>query len=296
MASSQNYIYSMTGFGKFQVEKNNLQVSIEVKSVNNRFKDVRFKMSSHLSSIEVDLRNIVNEKFKRGSFEIFINYKKIENASKFDEIDEVKVKAFLEKMKFLAVSSGYELSIKPTEFLRPEFMKEQDDNFSQNLSEIVMEIFPLALDSLKESRLIEGEKLVQVLKNHRSIFEENYKQVLEMSHTFKEQVNERLLKRFEEFQKNLSVDEPRFLQEVIYYLEKMDIHEELNRIAIHLKKFDMILESGAEVGRELDFLLQELNRETNTTGSKSTMQEISSLVVNMKVQLEKIREQALNLE
>lgn len=292
----ESHIYSMTGFGKHQIERNNLQVSIEVKSVNNRFKDIRFKMSSHLSPIEVDLRNIINDKFKRGSFEIFINYKKTEAASKFDDIDEEKVKAFLEKIKFLAVSSGYELSVKPTEFLRPEFMKEQDDNFSINLCEMVKEAFPLALDNLRESRLTEGKKLVDVLKNHRNIYEANYKKVLELSHTFKDQINERLLKRFEDFQKNLTIDEPRFLQEVIYYLEKMDIHEELNRIAIHLKKFDSILENGAEIGRELDFLLQELNRETNTTGSKSTMQEISGLVVDMKVQLEKIREQALNLE
>ena len=94
----------------------------------------------------------------------------------------------------------------------------------------------------------------------------------------------------------MPVDEPRFMQEVIYYLEKMDIQEELNRIQIHLEKFDSIFKTGGEVGRQLDFLLQELNRETNTTGSKSSVEEISSRVVQMKVHMEKIREQALNLE
>lgn len=290
------HIYSMTGFGKSQVERESIQVSVEIKSVNHRFKDIRFKMTSQLSAVELELRNMINENFKRGSFDVFINYKRMDSSSKFDDLDEEKINSYLTKIKSIAIAQGFDLTIKPTEFLRAEFLKEQDDSFSEKLSALVIEAFPAAIESLKESRKVEGKKLVEVINSHRNIFEENYKKVLSLSDTFKESITDRLNKKFEEFAKNLQIDEPRYLQEVIYYLEKMDIHEELNRIAIHLKKFDSIMTGAKEIGREMDFLLQELNRETNTTGSKSTVQEISSHVVEMKVQLEKIREQALNLE
>lgn len=290
---SDNCIYSMTGFGKHQITKDNIQVTVEIKTVNHRFKDLRFKMSSHLSSCELDLRNLINDSFKRGSFDISINYKKVDSATKFDELDELKVKAFIEKIKSI---SGEEVSIRPTEFLRPEFYKEQDDSFAEDLKIIALEAMPFAIENLKESRKVEGEKLVTVLNTYRENYESHYNEILKHSGTFQAQVKEKLKKKFDEFQKDMPVDEPRFMQEVIFYLEKMDINEELNRVEIHLEKFDEIINTGGEVGRKLDFLLQELNRETNTTGSKSSMQEISQLVVEMKMNLEKIREQALNLE
>ena len=109
-------------------------------------------------------------------------------------------------------------------------------------------------------------------------------------------IETRLRKRFETFSQELNVDEPRFLQEVVYYMEKLDISEEINRIHTHFDRLSELIEKGGEVGRQIEFLLQELNRETNTIGSKSSMEDISESVVQMKVQLEKMREQALNLE
>lgn len=296
MTQKDTKVFSMTGFGKFQLERENLQVTVEIKSVNHRFKDVRFKMSSHLSPLEIEMRNTINANFKRGSFDIFINYKKIDTGARFDDFDEEKIKAFLKKIKSMADAEGIGVSVKPTEFLRSEFQKDQDDTFSEVLLEMTREAFPHAIEELKKSRNVEGEKLVAVLREHRNHFEENYLEIKKLSGSFEDTVKERLNKRFEEFQKSMPVDEPRFMQEVIYYLEKMDIQEELNRIQIHLEKFDSIFKTGGEVGRQLDFLLQELNRETNTTGSKSSIEEISSRVVQMKVHMEKIREQALNLE
>ena len=117
-----------------------------------------------------------------------------------------------------------------------------------------------------------------------------------MKDSYQEQIKDKLLKRFETENSNLKIDDSRFHQEVIYYLEKLDIDEEVNRIDIHLNKLDKIFNSTGEVGRQIDFLVQELNRETNTIGSKSASGEISENVIQMKVQLEKIREQALNIE
>lgn len=114
--------------------------------------------------------------------------------------------------------------------------------------------------------------------------------------TFKKAVEDKLLKRVEEYKNIVAIDQGRLLQEVVFYLEKMDIHEEINRVHAHLEKFKNLLKSDNEVGRQIDFLVQELNRETNTMGSKTTNEEISQAVVQMKVQLEKIREQGLNIE
>lgn len=289
-------IYSMTGFGKCEVEKENIQLTVEVKSVNHRFKDVRFKMSSLFAPIEIELRNLINENFKRGSFDVFVNFKRIDSTTRFDDIDEKKVSAFINKVKTISTAQGLDISVRPTEFLRAEFLKDQDESFNELLWELIREAFPKALENLKESRLGEGQKLLKVLEDHKKEYENHYQKVLGLADTFQAAVKEKLEKRFAEFQTTIPSDEPRFMQEVIFYLEKMDIHEEINRIQIHLNKLEKILTKGGEVGRQIDFLIQELNRETNTTGSKSTVQEVSECVVQMKVHLEKIREQGLNLE
>jgi len=188
------------------------------------------------------------------------------------------------------------LHIKPTDFLRSEFMVEQDLSKDTELADMVISAFAKAVENLMNSRLSEGAKLKEVIDNHKNTYIEHYSKIEALSETFQANVEEKLKKRFEEYKSEMPVDQPRFLQEVVFYLEKLDIHEEINRIKAHLEKLDSIISEGGEVGRQIDFLIQELNRETNTIGSKSSLKEISDCVVQMKVQLEKIREQGLNLE
>lgn len=286
----------MTGFGKAEVERENLLISIEIKSVNHRFKDVRFKMSSVFAPIEIELRNLITENFKRGSFEVYINYKKIESQKKFEDIDYSKVESFITSFKDVSDKLKVDLNIRPTDFLRSEFLVDQDEKFQNDAFSLVREGFPKAIESLKESRKGEGEKLRKILENHRDQYIQHFKLVEQKADLFQASIKDRLEKRFSELKSSMPVDEPRFMQEVLFYMEKMDIHEEINRIHAHLEKFDDLISGGGEIGRQIDFLVQELNRETNTTGSKSTLEEISSAVVQMKVHLEKIREQGLNLE
>jgi uncharacterized protein (TIGR00255 family) len=156
--------------------------------------------------------------------------------------------------------------------------------------------FKLALGDLKKSRVQEGEKLIKVLEKHLDNYKEHFKVIEQNAEHFKKIVEEKLVKRVDEYKSLVSVEQSRLLQEVVFYLEKIDIHEELNRIHSHLEKFQNLIKSNNDVGRQLDFLLQELGRETNTIGSKSTLKEISDSVVQMKLQLEKMREQGLNIE
>ncbi len=296
MSEKMTPIQSMTGFGKGEVSGTEYCVSVEIKSVNHRFKDLRFKMASVLSSMEIELKQILSDRFNRGSFDIYINFKRSSENQKFNDLDREKIVQFIEQMKEIQAQTKVEMSLRPTDFLRPDFYRDQETDQYESLKPQVREAFVLAVEDLYKSRALEGGKLVEVLRKHRQSYYENYQKIEGWTESYQRSVEEKLKKRFDEMKVGIPVDEPRFMQEVVFYLEKLDVHEEINRIASHMHKFDSLLIDSGEVGRQIDFLVQELNRETNTIGSKSGMLEISDAVVQMKVQLEKIREQALNLE
>ncbi len=289
-------VYSMTGFGKGESIGTNFTVNTEIKTVNNRFKDFKFRMSSLFNSLELELRSMLEGEFRRGSFDISISYKRNEKTSTEFQIDPAKVSAYLKLMSPIFSEAKVTLEVNATDFLRADFYREEDEAKENELSPLVLKSFALAIKSLKESRGHEGEKLVEKLLEHLSIYEERLHKVEKLKSLYPEIIREKLSGKLNEKLKDIKVDESRFLQEVVYYLEKLEIDEEINRAHIHLVKLRAVLFSTGEIGRQIDFLLQELGRETNTMGSKSAHPEISSHVVEMKVQLEKIREQALNLE
>lgn len=289
-------LQSMTGFGRGESTNDDFHIVVEIKSVNHRYKDIRARLPSLFNSLETGLRQSIGERFRRGSFDISIHLKRAEGKSKFDDIDEEKVEAFLEKMKKLASKSSSVLHVDPTAFLRSEFQKDQELNNDPVLPKMLEQAFGLAMDELEKSRLQEGEKLKRIMQTHIDQYLKNFSVIETKADTFKPLIEERLHKKLQELSKEISIDEPRYLQEVIYYLEKMDVHEEINRINAHIQKFSKLMQDGGESGRQIDFLVQELGRETNTIGSKSSIEEISQAVVQMKLQLEKIREQGLNLE
>jgi uncharacterized protein (TIGR00255 family) len=287
---------SMTGFGEASAQSNNYVVSVEVKSVNNRFKDIRFKMPGSLSSLEIVLKKELNDFFSRGTFDVYINIKRAENKSRFDDLDDQKISQFIAKIAPILKSHGLESKVNMTDFLRSEFMIDQDEENQVELSALTTTAFKKALSVLKQSREAEGKKLIEVLFKHLETYKTNFSLIEKNADHFKANVEEKLKKRVDDYKKLVDVEQSRLLQEVVFYLEKIDIHEEINRVHAHLEKFENLLKSSNEVGRQIDFIIQELGRETNTMGSKSTMKEISDAVVQMKVQLEKMREQGLNIE
>lgn len=287
-------VYSMTGFGKGEASEGNFSVTTEIKTVNNRFKDFKFRMSSLFNSLELDLRSKLENEFRRGSFDISVTYKKMDKNTEF-QLDPVKVEAFLTLTKPIFEKVGVSYQVAPTDFLRSDFNREEDTK-EQELEPLVRTSFDEAIKALLDSRAHEGKKLVEKLLEHLSNYEVCLGKVEQLKSQYPEMMKDKLTAKLNEKLKDIKVDESRFLQEVIYYLEKLEIDEEINRAKIHLGKLKTVLNSSGEIGRQIDFLLQELGRETNTMGSKSAHPEISSNVVEMKVQLEKIREQALNLE
>ncbi len=287
---------SMTGFGQAVSQSENFVVSVEMKSVNNRFKDIRFKMPSTLNSHEIQLKKEMTDMFSRGSFDVYINVKRAENKNRFDDLDTKKVSQFIQKVSAMIKAEGVTPTLSMTDLLRAEFLIDQDEVNQQDLVELLFKSFKGATLELKHSREVEGAKLITVLEKHLENYKTQFKVCESNAEHFKTNVEEKLKKRVDEYKALVSVDQSRLLQEVVFYLEKIDIHEEINRIHSHLEKFQNLLKSNSDVGRQIDFLVQELGRETNTIGSKSSMKEISDAVVQMKLQLEKMREQGLNIE
>jgi uncharacterized protein (TIGR00255 family) len=289
-------VYSMTGFGKGAASSENYTLTTEIKTVNNRFKDFKFRMSSLFTPIEIELRSKLEAEFRRGSFDISVSYKKTDKIQGEFQVDPAKVSAFIGLMKGIFEKENVSFQVSPTDFLRSDFYHEEDDTRDQEIIPLVMSSMDSAIKSLKASRAAEGRKLADKLLEHLADYEENLGKVEKWKGEYPEILKDKLTQKLNEKLKDIKVDEPRFLQEVVYYLEKLEVDEEINRAKIHLGKLRLVLNSSGEIGRQIDFLLQELGRETNTLGSKSAHPEISSHVVEMKVQLEKIREQALNLE
>ena len=289
-------VYSMTGFGKGESAGSGYTLTTEIKSVNNRFKDFKFRMSSLFNPIEIELRSKVENEFKRGSFDISISYKKNEKANVEFQVDPKKVAAFLDLMKPIFDEKKISFQVSPVEFLRSDFYREDGNDRDDEMSVLAKKSFALAIVALKSSRSSEGEKLVSKLLEHLGVYEVCLNEVEKLKNLYPDMIKDKLTQKMAEKLKDFKIDESRFLQEVVYYLEKLEVEEEITRARIHLEKLKAVLNSSGEIGRQIDFLLQELGRETNTMGSKSAHPDISSNVVEMKVQLEKIREQALNLE
>ncbi len=288
-------VYSMTGFGRGEAAATKWNVVVEIKTVNNRFKDFRFKMGSALSSLEFDMRGQLEKQFKRGTFDIAVTYQRRPDAPTESSLDTAKVKAWLETIMPL-LEGKVQMSASPTDFLRQDFLKEEESDKGQELSPLVLEAFTKAMGLLKTSRANEGLSLVNKLQEHLADYEKLLLKNEVLKGQYPEMMKEKLTAKLNERMKDFQVDQGRLMQEVIFYLEKLEIDEEINRAKIHVAKLREVMKGNGEVGRQIDFLLQELGRETNTMGSKSAHMEISQNVVEMKVQLEKIREQALNLE
>lgn len=281
-------VQSMTGFGS--AEKNGYRV--EIRSLNHRFLDVYFKSPGFLNQYEIDLRNAIKDRFSRGKFDV--------NIITSEQVDsDLAVNAEFARKIYAAFRKVQEdLSI-PGQI---------DINMLTNFRDLIVESVPLsdetllkevfgeALERLSEMRIKEGEALASELFRMVEALRKMNARVTSLSGQIISDINIRFHERLKTLLNGQEVDENRILQESAVFAAKMDIAEEIARIESHLKQFATILTNGDIIGRKLDFILQELNREINTIGSKSADYGISSLVVDMKTEIEKMKEQVQNMQ
>lgn len=292
---------SMTGYGKGHVSHECYQIDVEIKAVNHRFFDGQFKMPRELMGFENELKSKLNEKIKRGRVECFITYssngddhkKLVVHWGLLDQLVNQLNEA--EETRYLTNSFNAETLLVGLANNDTYFETIETKDLPPLFKDWLIQAFEEATDHLDECRRVEGEKLKEVLLENLAGFIRQVKLVAQQVPQIEADYRLRLEKRLNK-ELGDSFDESRVLTELALLIEKGDIQEELDRLAIHVSQAEKLLAEKTPVGRELDFLLQEMNREVNTTGSKSVNIEIKNAVVQMKTLLEKIREQIQNIE
>lgn len=294
---------SMTGFGNAIREKKNYQLEIEIKSVNQRFLDIQIRSPKVLGFVENELRQLIKTKLSRGRVDVFINLTYLGEQDK-----KVTINWQLIDMLYTQMTTGIKerygeanaLSIgKLIErfALNEEFVTiaEATEEDQELLAQLAKETMQTALRSIEESRSIEGQAMANVLLQQTAELKQNITGLANFVEIYEQEFQTRYQEKLEAFL-GAEVERDRLLTEIAILLERGDIHEEIDRLIIHTQKLEELLEADYPIGRELDFLLQEMNREINTIGSKSSAIEIKNHVVQSKTILEKIREQIQNIE
>tara|TARA_B100000674_G_scaffold308921_1_gene256613 strand:+ start:61 stop:963 length:903 start_codon:yes stop_codon:yes gene_type:complete len=286
-------VQSMTGFGKARVSIPGKNISIEIKSLNSKQQDFSVRMPGNFKSKEMEIRKMLQFSLFRGKVECNINVELTGESSNYTVNTEL-VKSYFEQIKPLLSSSEMTPEVLSTIMRMPDVMNSDKDEMEQQEWEGLKKGISEALSNLVDFRSAEGKSLYDDLIARIVHIEKGLEEVKEYDPVRVKNMKARLSNSISEIQENL-IDKNRFEQEVIYYLEKLDINEEKVRLTQHCKYFRETLSKEGEKGKKLGFIAQEMGREINTIGSKANDAEIQKTVVLMKDSLEKIKEQILNI-
>ena len=290
-------IKSMTGYGKSNMSKNLREYQVEIKSVNHRYLDVSIKMPRSLSYLEEEIKKAVSAKLTRGKVDVFITFNNNSLEGRDIKINTEIARMYIKELKDLAESEGIVADIPVTEISKlPDVLTIQNNQDDETIKNELLEVTNKAIENLVEMRKVEGEKIAQDLLERIQDIEGKVKKISSLSTGLIEDYVVKLNTRIKELLQDQEIDEARLAQEVVIYADKCSIEEEVTRLNSHIYQFRDLLNSNEAVGKKLDFMIQEMNRETNTIGSKANNLEITNEVINMKTQLENIREQVQNIE
>jgi uncharacterized protein (TIGR00255 family) len=289
-------LQSMTGYGKAQKDQENYSVEVEIKSLNSKFLDLNLRIPRELNEKELEIRNLAQEYLERGKVNLNIDFQRKASLTKLP-LDEESLQQYY--IQLLAVSQKLQAPSQDVFRLAVQMAENNQKNVIEVLSEeewaLAKETLIVALEKCKQFRVEEGnilkEKFLEYTEQIGSLLE----QVEEQDPKRLENIRERLHNRVREIKQDESFDKNRFEQELIYYVEKLDISEEKVRLKKHLDYLKEILKSTASNGKKINFIAQEIGREINTIGSKANDATIQRYVVGMKEELEKIKEQSLNI-
>ncbi len=283
-------IYSMTGYGKSQGQIEHKKISIEIKALNGKNLDLMIRLPQVYKDIELDMRKMLSAELNRGKVEVFIH---VENNSgqSATNINKALVRSYIEQLTDIV--SADEQSALQIAMRLPDVMQSSREEIEEAEKNFVLEGLRIAAKHLNEFRAQEGEALAADLLYRIESISTSLKKKKKIDVVRKEEIRSRMEKAVAEIKE--SVDENRFEQELIYYLEKYDITEEKVRLHNHLSYFVETLNNAQSSGKKLGFIAQEIGREINTIGSKSYHAALQKVVVIMKDDLEKIKEQLLNV-
>ncbi|MDT2613079.1 YicC/YloC family endoribonuclease [Enterococcus dongliensis] len=292
---------SMTGYGQAAQSNEAYELNIELKSVNNRFLDLQIRMPKELNPYESVIRKIAKEKIRRGRVDVFINLTPLKSGNKKVSVDWNLLQQLVAELQ-TGSKKHFGIIDFPVEEVLVQAMEHADfvtlvdqPTEDDTLEALVQTAVDDAFTQLATSREHEGAGIQKVLTEYGEKVQSLVAELGGFVTEYEADFQQRYQAKLEEYLGN-TVDQERLLTELAILLERGDIHEELDRLGIHLEKLSKLLQTTEPVGRELDFLLQEMNREVNTIGSKSSPIQIKDIVVQLKTILEKIREQIQNVE
>ena len=289
---------SMTGYGLFEKKCEDFYIKVEMKSVNNRYLDMNIRMPSSIMYAEEAVRSFIKSKIKRGKVDVFVNFEYLDSSQVEIDIDYKLLNKYIIISKELEENFGLSSDLSFSKIMKDSnIVKPQKADFDGDyIKEELLRVLDEAAKDFIKSRAFEGEKI-------REDFKVKLDEVERLTYFIEERapisLNEnenRLRNRLAEFLQSSEINEDRILTEIAIMLDKLSIDEEITRLKIHIQNFNDIINEEGPIGRKLDFLIQELNREANTIGSKSNDIELTSTVVMLKSEIEKLREQAQNVE
>ena len=289
---------SMTGYGLFEKKCEDFYIKVEMKSVNNRYLDMNVRMPGSIMYAEEAVRSFIKSKIKRGKVDIFINFEYLDSSQVEIDIDYELLNKYISISKELEENYGLSSDLSFSKIMKDSnIVKAQKADFDGDyIKEELLKVLDEAAKDFLKSRAFEGEKIREDFKVKLDEVERLTYFVEERAPISLKENENRLRERVAEFLQSSEVNEDRILTEIAIMLDKLSIDEEITRLKIHIQNFNDIINEEGAIGRKLDFLIQELNREANTIGSKSNDIEITSAVVMLKSEIEKLREQAQNVE
>lgn len=287
-------IYSMTGFATTTRETPLGLFSLELRSVNNRFLDIQFRMPDDFRKLEPAMRECLTSQLSRGKVECRLSYASPVNMDDGQQLDQVLLEKLLQLDQTIRTRHPAAQPLSVAEILNWPGMMGNDLASDEALSQTCLEQLQSTLDELKSSRTREGQKLQTLLlertQQMRQLMQDAAPRIPALLAAFEEKLRTRIEEALG------ALEEDRIRQEITLFAGKIDVDEELSRLHTHLDEVDRILKKGGVVGKRLDFMMQELNREANTLGSKSVDLEISRISMELKVLIEQMREQVQNIE
>ena len=283
-------IQSMTGYGKAEIQFENKNYVLELRSLNSKGLEINARMPVHLREIEIKLKKSIGEFLKRGKIDINLNVDNM-GESNAKIINVASVNHYMEQLK--SIEDGNRLELLKIALKLPDILKTEVEGFEEAEIELIETLLKKAVDALIGFRTDEGKILESEFKKRLKNLEELSQEVEIVDPERNTKIKEKLQSALDSLE--VEVDQNRFEQELIYYLEKYDITEEKVRLKNHIEYFKNNLDNDTSNGKKLGFIAQEIGREINTIGSKANHANLQKLVIQMKDELEKIKEQLLNV-
>ncbi len=298
MGGADGMIKSMTGFGRGEAGDETRKIVVEIKSVNHRYLDLNVKLPRKLNAFEVEIRNFIKSRIVRGKVDVYITLEETKEASDILHYNTHIADMYMENIRKMSQDYGIPFDVTATSLARfPDVLEMTDaEDDDEMLHLFLMDALTTATDQFVENRSQEGMRLRQDMLAKMDEMSSYVTTLEERSPQIIEEYRERLQTKITDLLGDHAIDETRIASEVVLYADKVCIDEEMVRLRSHVEETKHMLADGGEVGRKLDFIAQEMNREANTILSKSTDVEIAGIGISLKTLIEKVREQIQNLE